>query len=393
MTSRRVVVTGMGAATSLGLNVADSWTGIVAGRSGLKPITRFDPTGFLTRFAGEVTGFEGDSRHDRWTNFALAAAREAIGQAGLTGADPPRIAVLIGTALGAVEEIEASLRSGNPRWLSPTAAADAIAEEFRVTGPVLTYQASFTGSANAIGEAMTMIRTGRTDVVIAGGAEAAITPSITAGFIAMGATSQSTGDPTRAVKPFAADRDGCALGEGSAILILEERDRAMMRAAPILAEVAGYGTTADAFHVVALPDDGDAIVRAMRLALTQASIEPDQIDYINAHGTGTTMNDLVETIAMKQVFRTAAGSIPITSTKPATGHLLGAAGALEAAIGILAMVHGVVPPTLNLNQVDPACDLDYVPRAARNADLKAVMSNSMGFGGHATSLIFRQHVE
>ena len=387
--SRRVVVTGMGAVTSLGMSVNETWQQLVSAQSGLRTIDRFDTSGFATTFAGLVPDTDHDSPHPRWVEFALDAAREAIAQAG-TGAiaDPARTAVLMGTALGSIEPVETGLRAGKPVWMTSTAAADAIATETGVTGPVLTYAASFAGSANAIGEAMTMIRTGRIDTAIAGGAESAITPSIIAGFIAMGATSQRNDDPVHAVRPFAGDRDGCAIGEGSAMLVLEDRDRALARNATILAELVGYGATADAYHVVALPEHGDALVQAMRIALRQAGIAPEQVGYINAHGTGTTMNDLVETAAIRDVF--GATQIPVSSTKPATGHLLGAAGALEAVIGIRVLTHRMIPPTLNLHVRDPACDLDYVPNLTRQADPDYVMSNSMGFGGHATSLIFRR---
>jgi 3-oxoacyl-[acyl-carrier-protein] synthase II len=355
---------------------------MVGGQSGLSRISRFDTTGFANTFAGEVTGVEPGER-DRFVEFALIAAREAVSQ---SGAEISGAAVLMGTALGGVE----SLAAGKfDRWF-PWLAADAVARESGATGPVITIQASFTGSANAIGEGAEWIRQGRVDVAIAGGSDAAITPTIIAGFISMGATSHDLGDPHLAVKPFAGDRDGCSIGEGSAVLVLEERDRAIARGASILAEVAGYGTTADAFHVVALPEDGDAIVRAMRLALDQANISPRDIGYINAHGTGTAMNDAVETTAMKKIFGDSAGAIPISSTKPATGHLLGAAGALEAIIGIQALRTGAAPPTLNLRVSDPFCDLDYVPLVSRHVDPDAVMSNSMGFGGHATSLVFRR---
>jgi 3-oxoacyl-[acyl-carrier-protein] synthase II len=386
-----VVVTGIGAVTSLGHTAHETWDALAAGRSGLAAISRFDPTSFATTFAGSVTGFGDSEAPERWTNLALAASREAIAQAGIdVSRYADRTAVLIGTAASGIEQVEMAWRAKKPIWASPTAATDAIAAETGATGPVLTYGASFTGSANAIGEAMTMIRTGRIDFAIAGGAEAPITLAILAGFIAMGATSQQNDEPVHAVKPFAADRDGCSLGEGSAVLVLEVRERAIARGATILAEVVGYGATADAFHVVALPDDGDALVRAMRLAMAQAGIVSGEIGYINAHGTGTTMNDLVETTAMKTVLGDAASSVPISSTKPATGHLLGAAGSLEAVISLMALSRNQLPPTLNLRVPDPVCDLDYVPLVARDKDLEVVMSNSMGFGGHATSLIFRR---
>ena len=379
---RRVVVTGIGAITSLGRDVRTVWDRMVVGDSGLRQITHFDTTGFATTFAGEVEGIASSNR-DRFAEFALIAAREAIEQ---SRADSSQATVLIGTAFGGVESLAQGRFDQSFAWN----AASAVSEMLASTGPELTYQASFTGSANAIGEGFERIRRGRADVVIAGGAEAAITPSIVAGFIAMGATSHSTGDPRFAVKPFAGDRDGCSIGEGAAMLILEARELAIARGATILAEVVGYGTTADAVHVVALPEDGDGIVRAMQLAMEQAGVASTEIGYINAHGTGTTMNDAVETIAMKRVLGDIAGQIPISSTKPATGHLLGAAGALEAVIGIQTLRTGIAPPTLNLRVADPDCDLDYLPLVARRVAPEVVMSNSKGFGGHATSLIFRR---
>jgi 3-oxoacyl-[acyl-carrier-protein] synthase II len=372
----------MGLVTALGVGVDRTWSRMIAGDSGLGRISRFDTNGFANTFAGEVTDVE-PGELDRFVEFARIAAQEAIAQ---SGAEVSGAAVLMGTAFGGVESLAGRKFD---RWF-PWLAADAVAAESGAAGPVITYQASFTGSANAIGEGADWIRQGRVDIAIAGGSDAAITPVIIAGFISMGATSHNTGDPKLAVKPFAGDRDGCSIGEGSAALVLEERDRAIGRGATILAELAGYGTTADAFHVVALPEDGDAIVRAMLLALDQARLSPRDIGYINAHGTGTAMNDAVETTAMKRVFTGAAGTIPISSTKPATGHLLGAAGALEAIIGIQALRTGVAPPTLNLSVPDPQCDLDYVPLVSRHVDPDAVMSNSMGFGGHATSLVFRR---
>jgi 3-oxoacyl-[acyl-carrier-protein] synthase II len=380
--TRRVVITGIGLVTALSIGVDRTWSRMIAGDSGLGRISRFDTNGFANTFAGEVTDVEPGER-DRFVEFALIAAQEAIAQ---SGADVSGAAVLMGTAFGGVE----SLAAGRFDQWFPWLAAEAIAAESGAAGPVITYQASFAGSANAIGEGAEWIRQGRVDIVIAGGSDAAIAPTIVGGFISMGATSHNTENPKLAVKPFAGDRDGCAIGEGSAMLVLEEREHAIGRGAPILAEVSGYGTTADAFHVVALPEDGDAIVRAMRVALDQAGLSRRDIGYINAHGTGTAMNDAVETTAMKRVFGDVAGTVPISSTKPATGHLLGAAGALEAIIGIQALRTGVVPPTLNLNVPDPLCDLDYVPLVARHVDPDVVMSNSMGFGGHATSLVFRR---
>ena len=379
---RSVVVTGVGAVTSIGTDAGSMWSRLIAGESGLRHISRFDTSGFTTTIAGEVD-VATDGEHDRFVHFAVIAAREAVTQAGV---EPAGADILIGTAFGGVESLAKGRFDRSFAWL----AADAVAAATGATGSRITFQASFTGSANAIGEGAERIRQGRAEIVIAGGTDAAITPTIVAGFISMGATAPNDGDAHLAVRPFAADRNGCAIGEGSAVLVLESRDHAEARGATVLAEVAGYGSTADAYHVVALPDDGDAIVRAMQIALSQAGIHPKEAGYINAHGTGTAMNDAVETAAMKTVFGPSARKIPISSTKPATGHLLGAAGALEAVIAIKALRTGIAPPTLNLRLPDPHCDLDYVPLVSRPIEADIVMSNSMGFGGHATSLVFRR---
>lgn len=407
-TCRRVVVTGYGAISALGLNAASLREGIRSGGSGLRTITRFDTTGYPTTFAAEVPDFRPEDtldrkqvrRMDRFTQFASVAAREAVTHAGLDiASDPTRVGVVIGSAFGGVETwvntVETLITKG-PRRMSPFAvpmtipniAPGMIAIDLGAKGPAFAYASAFASSANAIGEAARMIEDGRADAMIAGGAEAPITGIMLAGFAAMQSLSANNSDPGHAVKPFDLHRDGCALGEGAAILVLEERDHAIQRNAHIVAELIGYASTADAFHDVQIAPEAEGLARAMNLAIADAAITPSDIGYVNAHGTGTAMNDAYETIALKTVFGDVAASLPISSTKSRTGHLLGAAGALEAVIAIQTLETGCLPSTLNLEIPDPACDLDYIPGEARQATVDTVMSNSMGFGGHNVSLIF-----
>jgi 3-oxoacyl-[acyl-carrier-protein] synthase II len=379
-------------------------------RSALRTITRFDAADHATRFAAEVADFvpgdwldrKASRRMDRFTQFAAVAAREAVAMSGLdVEKAPDRVGVVTGSAFGGVETFTATvgtLLEQGPRRIGPFAvpmsianmAPGVIAIDLGATGPAFAYASAFASGANAIGEGMRMVRAGRADAVVAGGAEAPIHPLILAGFSAMQAMSERNDDPGGAVKPFDLERDGCALGEGAAMLVLEARDHAVARGAPIIAELAGYGTTSDAFHVVQLAPDGEGIARAMNLAMAEAGIAPAEVGYLNAHGTGTTMNDAYETAAIHAAFGAAAPHLAISSTKSRTGHLLGAAGALEAVISLQAMEDGVLPATLNLVTPDPACDLDYIPGASRDQPVAAVLSNSMGFGGHNVSLLFRR---
>jgi len=407
---RRVVVTGYGAISALGIGADALRQGMRDERSGLKTITRFDASDQATQFAAEVADFvpgdwldrKASRRMDRFTQFATVSAHEAVTMSKLdVRLAPDRVGVVTGSAFGGVEtftaSVEALLERG-PRRLSPFAvpmsianmAPGVIAIELGATGPAFAYSSAFASGANAIGEGMRMIRQGRADAVVAGGAEAPIHPLIVAGFAAMQSLSEQNDDPGGAVKPFDLHRDGCALGEGAAMLVLEERDHAIARGATIIAELVGYGATSDAFHVVQMAPDGEGVARAMVLAMSDAGIEPAEVGYLNAHGTGTAMNDAYETIAIHTAFGSAAKDLAISSTKPRTGHLLGAAGALEAVISLQALEDGVLPSTLNLVTPDPACDLDYLPGESRTRDVQAVMSNSMGFGGHNVSLLFRQ---
>ena len=408
---RRVVVTGLGVICPIGNSAAATWTAAVAGQSGIGPITRFDSTGFETRFAGEVKEFDPaavlgrkDARRiDRYAQFALTAALEAVGQARLTmdREDTTRVGVLAGTGMGGMETIQhgaETLAEHGPTRLGPffvpmmlpNMAAGNIAIAIGAKGPNFATVSACASAAHAIGEATLMIRRGLADVMVAGGGEAPITKLGVAGFNAMGALSTRNDNPAGASRPFDAGRDGFVLAEGGAMLVLEERERARRRDAPILAEVIGYATTDDANHMVQPSPGGEGAARAMTLALAEAGLDPRQIDYVNAHGTSTQLNEKLETLAIKRAFGEAAATLPVSSTKSMTGHLLGAAGGLEAALCILAMRHGHLPPTINQTQPDPACDLDHVPNVARAVRPKVVMSNSMGFGGHNVSLIFRE---
>ncbi len=406
--TKRIAITGYGAISALGIGASTLRQGMAAGISGLKPIERFDTTGYDTRFAAEITGFDPATvldrkqarRMDRFTQFAMIAAREAVSKSGLDiSTNPEGTGVVVGSAFGGVETftstVETLLKSG-PRRISPFAvpmtisnmAPGMIAIDLDAKGPAFAYASAFASSANAIGEAMRMIQQGRATAMIAGGAEAPITGIMLAGFSAMQSLSENNDDPAGSVKPFDLHRDGCALGEGSAMLVLEDWNHALERGATIIAELAGYGSTADAYHDVQIAPEGEGLSRAMRLALDESSLRPGDIGYLNAHGTGTPMNDAYETTSIKHVFGEAATSLPISSTKSRTGHLLGAAGALEAVISIQAMEDSLLPFTLNLSTPDPECDLDYIPGTPRKKAVNAVMSNSMGFGGHNVSLVF-----
>ena len=406
---RRVVITGIGMVSPVGRDAAATWEALVAGNSGIAPITRFDPTGYQTTFAGEVKDFEPAERMarkdvrrtDRYSHFAVAAALEALDQSGLEVNDgiADRVGVLIGSGMGGAETLDAGMEtvlSEGPNRLSPffmpmflgNMASGTVAIATGARGPNFAPVSACASSAHAIGEAAAIIRRGQADVIIAGGSEAPLARMVVAGFNAMGALSTRNDEPTAASRPFDAERDGFVLGEGGAALILESAEHAARRGAVVLAELTGYGTTDDANHMVQPAPGGIGAARAMTLALEEAGLRPEEIDYINAHGTSTPLNEKFETQAIKTAFGDAAHRVAISSTKSMTGHLLGAAGALEAAIAIMAIEHEVIPPTINQTSPDPDCDLDYVPNVARRLTVKHVMSNSMGFGGHNVSLIF-----
>lgn len=404
---RRVVVTGLGGLCAIGNTAPEIWESIAAGRSGIAPITRFDAEGFETRFAGEVKGFDPAAllgrkeyrRLDRFTQLAVVAAQEAVAQSGLDiAAEATRVGVMVGSGMGGMETFEAgteTLMTSGPKRISPffvpmmlpNMASGMVAVYVGAKGPNFGTVSACASAAHSIGESTLMIRDGRADAILAGGCEAPVTRMGIAGFNAMGALSTRNDDPQAASRPFDLDRDGFVLAEGAAVLVLEEREHAIARGATILAEIVGYGTTDDAYHMVQPAPGGEGAARAMNLALEDAGISPDQIDYINAHGTSTQLNEKLETQAIQTVFGERSSQVPISSTKSMTGHLLGAAGSMEALITILAMDANLLPPTINQVTVDPDCPLDTIPNVARPGHITYAMSNSMGFGGHNVALV------
>ncbi len=411
---RRIVVTGVGAVTPLGNDVPTFWAAVQAGASGVGPITRWDAAAYETTFAAEVRDFDPAAtvgrkesrRMDRYSQFAVAAAREAVADADLVIAEgeASRVGAIIATAIGGLETIEDGMQTllekGPSRvgpffmpMMLPNMASGNVAIAIGATGPNFAPVSACASAAHAIGEAAEIIRRGDADVMLAGGSEAPVTRLSVAGFGAMGALSRRNDDPARASRPFDAGRDGFVLGEGGAVLVLESEERALARGAMILGEVAGYAMTDDAFHLVQPGPGGEGAARAMNLALKKADLRAAQIDYVNAHGTSTPLNEKLETAALRRVFGDWLPRVPVSSTKSMTGHLLGAAGAIEAVISLMAMRDSVIPPTINYEAPDPDCDLDVVPNAARPGSLRHVMSNSLGFGGHNVSLIFSQYEE
>ncbi len=409
--SRRVVVTGIGLLTPLGTGIEENWSTLLAGRSGIGPITRFDVTDFATKFAGEVRGFDPtkwieprDAKHiDPFTQYGIAASEMALADAGLDraaiAAEAERIGVFIGSGLSGVSSIErthkALLEKGPRRGISPYFVPQIIVNitpgqvsiRTGARGPNLSHVSACSTGAHSIGEAMHVIRRGDADVMIAGGCEATITPLGVGGFNAMRALSTRNEEPQRASRPFDAGRDGFVMAEGAGILIIEELSHAQRRGARIHAEIIGYGLCADAHHITSPPDSGEGAVRCMRMALADAKVALDRVGYINAHGTSTKQGDVAETRAVHEVFGEHARRLAISSTKSMTGHMLGAAGGAEAAFAVLAITRGALPPTINLDQPDPECDLDYVPNRAREATLDVAMSNSFGFGGTNATLV------
>jgi len=407
----RVVITGMGAITPLGLDVHSLWRGIQAGSSGIGPITRFDPSACDTKIAAEVKDFDPTTvldrkearRTDRVIQFALAATDEALrtSELRITKENADRVGVLIGSGIGGIETLSTNFQTMFERgpgrvspFLVPMMIADMsagmVSIRYGAKGPNYAPVSACATAGNAIGEAATIIQRGDADVMIAGGTEAAVTPIGIAGFNAARALSTHNDEPTAASRPFDLTRDGFVLGEGAGILILERLEHALDRGAPILAELLSYATTADAYHIT-MPDEiGSGAARAMALALQHAGLQPTDIDYLNAHGTSTQANDRLETLAIKTVFGEAAYTIPVSSSKSQFGHLLGAAGGVEAIVSVLAIREGLLPATINYATPDPACDLDYVPNTPRPAKVERVMSNSFGFGGHNVSLLISQ---
>ncbi len=406
----RVFVTGVGVISPIGNEAEEFWTHLVAGKSGAGPITRFDASKFETRFACEVKNFSLDGlrdrkdarRMDRFTQFAVAASREAMQNANLDleRENLDRIGVVMGSGIGGMETFEsqhAILIERGPSRVSPffipmmisDMAAGQVSIQFGLRGPNFCTVSACASGAHAIGEALRLLRAGDADVIVAGGTEATITPMALAGFCSSRALSTRNDDPQRASRPFDQDRDGFVMGEGAGVLVLEREDHARRRGAPILCELAGYGASADAFHLTAPSEDGSGAARAMARALKDAGMATEEVNYINAHGTSTPAGDPVEVRAVKTVFDGHARRLMMSSTKSMTGHLLGAAGGLEAVVTALAISRGVVPPTINLERPDPQCDLDFVPSQARKQPVKAALSNSFGFGGHNVTLAMR----
>ncbi|NJC97728.1 MAG: beta-ketoacyl-ACP synthase II [Anaerolineae bacterium] len=406
---RRVVVTGMGCISPVGNNVKETWDSLLAGKSGAGMITHFDASRYKTKFAAEVKGFDATEvfgprearKMDRFTQFAVAVTIEALEDSGLKIDDTnrDRIGVLIGTGIGGIGTIMDQadvMRERGPERVSPflvpmmisDSAAGLLAIRFGARGPNMSLATACASGNNAIGEATEMIRRGAADVMIAGASEGALVPLAMAGMNVMGALSTRNEDPLTASRPFDKDRDGFLMGEGAGVLIPESLEHAEARGAKILCELSGYGTTDDAYHISAPAENGAGAALSMKLALENAGLEIADIDYINAHGTSTPLNDKSETAAIKTVFGEQAYNIPISSTKSMTGHLLGASGAVEAVFSILAMREGVIPPTINYQTPDPECDLDYVPNQSRKAEIDHAMSNSFGFGGHNATLVF-----
>ena len=408
---RRVVVTGVGMITGLGHTTADTWAGMIEGRPGIRRITLFDPSGYDSQVAGEVQDFDPANymdrkearRADRVTQFGFVAAAEALKQAGYDPSENgAEMAVVIGTAIGGIttlmEEYDTLLAKGPGRvspFLMPMMLSDMTSGQLSIKlgakGVNYALISACASGADSIGEAANIILRGDAEIALAGGTEAAITPICMAGFAAAKALTTNNGDPARASRPFDRMRDGFVMAEGAGLLVMESEEHALKRGATILAELAGYGATSDAFHITQPAEDGAGAVRAMRKALVAAGLQPDDIDYLNAHGTSTPMNDKLETLAIKKVFGEYAYELPVSSTKSMTGHLLGAAGAVEAGVCVMALQNQVIPPTANYETPDPDCDLDYVPNSARSAQLEAVMTNSLGFGGHNASLVFRKY--
>ncbi|MDA8139050.1 MAG: beta-ketoacyl-ACP synthase II [Desulfobacteraceae bacterium] len=409
---RRVVVTGVGLVTPLGIGVEESWSGLIAGKSGVGEITRFDTSDYATKIAAEVKGFNAEDfmpkkeakRTETFIAFAIAAARMAIEDSGLK-IDPSnghRVGVLTGCGLGGLSMLELTAHTvehKGPNRVSPffipliigNMAPGMISIQFGAKGPNSSVATACAAGAHAIGDAYEIIKYGKADAMISGGVESVITRTGIAGFCAMKALSTRNGDPQRASRPFDKDRDGFVMGEGCGMVILESLDHALARGAKIYAEMVGYGMSGDGYHMTSPPPDGEGAARCMQAAIDDAGIQKHQIGYINAHGTSTPLNDLYETRAIKMVFGDLAKSVPISSTKSMTGHLLGGAGGVETVITALTLTRGILPPTINLDNPDEECDLDYIPNVARKADITYAMTNSFGFGGTNASLILKKY--
>jgi 3-oxoacyl-[acyl-carrier-protein] synthase II len=415
---RRVVITGLGAITPLGQTVKETWENLVKGKSGVGYIDRFDTSNLPVKIAAQIRNFDPLKRLsqkeagvpikklDLFSIYALWAAEEAIEDSALLKGpfDPDRVGVIIASGIGGVETLEREIIVGYTKgydrispylipMMIPDMASGLIAIKYRFKGPNYCTVSACASSAHAIGDAFRLIRYGDADVMIVGGSEAPIIPTAVAGFSSMKALSTRNDEPEKASRPFDRDRDGFVMGEGAAVLVLEEYEHAMRRGAKIYAELVGYGATADAYHITAPCVDGEGAVKCMLRALKDARLSPDEVDYINAHGTSTKLNDAVETLAIKKVFGERAYKIPVSSTKSMIGHLLGAAGAIEAVATIMTIHTGIIHPTINYENPDPECDLDYVPNEARKKEVNVAISNSFGFGGHNVCLVFKKFEE
>lgn len=410
----RVVVTGIGIVSPLGLDRRSTWTSLIAGESGVAAIAAFDPEGYQTTIAAEVKDFEPEGivgrkqarRMDRFVQLAAVAALEAVEHSGIaiTPNNHDRVSVMIASGIGGIITLSNQVGVLNQRGPSrispflvpmmlPDMASGQVSIMLGAKGPNYATVSACSSGADAIGQALEVLQEGDADVVLAGGAEAAVCPIGVAGFNACHALSTRNDDPQAASRPFDAERDGFVIGEGAAVLVMESLPSAVSRGATPIVEVVGYGSTADANHITQPAPEGEGAARAMKIAIRKAGLQPDEIDYVNAHGTSTPLNDKYETMAMKGVFDEYAYNIPISSTKSMTGHLLGASGALEAAISSLAIAEEIIPPTINLQNADPECDLNYTPNKSQHKRVNAAMSNSFGFGGHNASLTFRRYEE
>ncbi|BCT67517.1 beta-ketoacyl-ACP synthase II [Nitrosospira sp. NRS527] len=414
MSKRRVVITGLGMISPVGNTVSDAWTNVLAGKSGITRITRFDASAFASQIAGEVKDFDvteylsaKDARRmDIFIHYGMAAAIQAVRDAGIddianTSLDAERVGVNIGSGIGGLPMIEAThdvFHAGGPRKISPffipstiiNMIAGNLSIKFGFKGPNLAIVTACTTATHCIGDSARLIEYGDVDVMVAGGAESCVTPLAIGGFASARALSTRNDDPVTASRPWDMGRDGFVLGEGAGILVLEELEHAKRRGAKIYAELAGFGMSADAYHMTAPSEDGEGAARCMNNALRNAGMNSTEVDYINAHGTSTPLGDIAETVAVKRCFGEHAKKLVVNSTKSMTGHLLGAAGGIEAIFSALALYHQVAPPTINIFDQDPQCDLDYVPNTARKMEINAAMSNSFGFGGTNGTLVFRK---
>ncbi len=410
---RRVVVTGLGIVSPLGSDVETFWKRLTAGESGIGPVTRFDTSKYDTRIAGEVREFRAEDtmerkdirRTDLFVQFAIGATAQAVRQAGISPevVDPNRYGVVVGSGIGGIatfEDQHRTLLEKGPSRVSPffipmmisDMASGQVSIQFGAKGPNYCTVSACSSGAHAVGDAFRIIQNNEADVMISGGAEAPVTPVSFAGFCSMKAMSTRNDDPQRASRPFDAQRDGFVMGEGAGVVVLEELEHAKKRGAKILAEIVGYGATGDAHHMTAPAPEGEGAARAIRAAIQDSGLGPEAFGYMNAHGTSTPLNDKYETQAIKSVFGEHAKKLPISSTKSMTGHLLGAAGGLETIICVLALERNTLPPTINYENPDPDCDLDYVPNTARTVEVQAALSNSLGFGGHNVTLALSRYV-